>query len=194
MNNMTNFLKNKLNSVKNFDADDKILFIIKDIFQADCFENAVSMEQIIEKGIELGLTKDYFTEKWEGYKKGDHTWWLKIAVMAGVGTEEQLFSHEVKHLHRKKIQYTKGQRKANTMVYWYDPTQEHTVVLKKHKVTKKKAEVQKIADKVISESLEEKMQICAANPDKYVMIGNKRISVEWLNNNAEKAKELYGEF
>ena len=48
MNNMTNFLKNKLNSVKNFDADDKILFIIKDIFQADCFENAVSMEKIIE--------------------------------------------------------------------------------------------------------------------------------------------------
>lgn len=192
MNTMSDFLKNKLNSVKNFDADDKILFIIKDIFQANSSENAVSMEQIIEKAIELGLTKDYFSDKWEGYKNGDHTWWVKIAAMSGVGTEKDLHAHEVKHLHRKKVQHVKGQRKATAMMYWYDPTQEHTVVLKQSKVKTKKVELPKIADTIVIETVEQKKAICAANPDKYVMIGEKRISLDWLKNNKEKAQELYG--
>lgn len=182
-----------VNSVKNLDADDKILFIIKDVLNACDLDSAVTMEQVIEKGIELGLTKDYITENWEGYKKGDHTWWPKVAAMSGVGTKAELDAHEVPHLHRKKVRKNKVNRKSSVMVYWYDPNHKHTVVLKKDKVNKKVAVIPTIPDRYIEETLEQKQAICDANPGKYMMIGTKRISIEWITNNPEKAKALYGE-
>ena len=45
--------------------NDKIIYIIRDVFGASSADNAVTMEQIIAKGIELGLTKDRQIENWE---------------------------------------------------------------------------------------------------------------------------------
>lgn len=105
---------------------EKILSVL-DRLNAVSPETAVTTEQLVDKGIELGMTKDVFTENWHGHKEGDHPWWLLLASMSGVGSEEEVAKNNVPHLHRQKVKKVKNGRKTNVMVYWYDETYTHEI-------------------------------------------------------------------
>ena len=172
--------------------EEKILYIIKDVLGAKSPETGVTMEQVIAKGIELGLTKDNQVDNWEGYKEGDHPWWPTVAPMMGVGPASKVMENEEPYLHRMKVKMDGKQRKSNVMVYWYDRSHRHEVVRKSNKATKngKKVNV-KPEEKVevvtirafTSSEMESKV---AQNPDKYMIIGNKLFSKEFVRNHPEK--------
>ena len=69
--------------------DEKILNIL-DLMGAVSPETAVTTEQMIDRAIEEGVTKDIFTDGWHGHKEGDHPWWLLLAAMSGTGSEEEV--------------------------------------------------------------------------------------------------------
>lgn len=170
--------------------NEKILYIIKDVFKANSPDNAVTMEQIIAKGIELGLTKDNQIENWEGYKDGDHPWWPTIAPMMGVGSATAVSENEEPYLHRMKVKREGGKRKSNVMVYWYDRSHKHEVVRKSSKAKSKKIEPRP-EEKVVMVSKrsftnEEMEARVAQNPDKYVMINNKLFSRDFIKSHPEK--------
>lgn len=121
---------------KRMDEDEKILAMVE-LLGANSPETAVTMEQIIAKGIETGATDDYFRENWHGYKEGDHPWWQKVAPMMGVGTIEEVRAHDCPHLHRRQVKEMKGDRKTNVMRYWLDETMTHKQVIRQKKVKAK---------------------------------------------------------
>lgn len=171
--------------------NEKILYIIKDIFNARTPETAVTMEEIIGKGIEMGLTSDHQVENWEGYKEGDHPWWPVMAPMMGVGSVEAVMENEEPYLHRQKVQrVNESGRKTNVMVYWYDRSHRHEVVRKSNKAKAKKSastpSVNVVRETRMAFSASEMEARVAANPDKYVIIDSKLYLKEFVRNHPEK--------
>lgn len=119
--------KNKTDMNYNYLSDSENILIILDKMGAVSPETAITTEEIVEKGIELGMTKEVLTDHWHGHKEGDHPWWLLLAPMSGVGSETEVAKHDVPHLHRQKIQRMKNGRKTNVMVYWYDESYTHDI-------------------------------------------------------------------
>lgn len=171
----------KTRTFKGMTENEKILFVI-DTLGAKTPETAVTMEEIIAKGIELGATEDYFRENWHGYKEGDHPWWQKVSPMMGVGTREQVEANNEPYLHRKmKKSVKKSGRKTNVMIYWYDPSYEHKLVIREK--AKPTPEIKEIRKKFSNDEMEKKMQ---DNPGKYVVINNKLYLREFVLNHPEK--------
>lgn len=110
----------------NLNESEKILSVL-DKMGAVSPETAVTTEQMVGKGIELGMTKDVFTDNWHGHLEGDHPWWILLAAMSGTGSEEEVAKYNVPHLHRKKVKMVKNGRKTNVMVYWYDESYTHDI-------------------------------------------------------------------
>lgn len=179
--------------IKCMSENEKIVATIKELGAKD-FESAVTMEQIIEKGIQLGFTEDYNTECWNGYKEGDHPWWTVVAPMMGIGTDMSVKENEELHLHRQKVVKEGGSRKSNVMVYWFDPKSKHALVKRSNKASGKviKMAAATSFSEVKTLSDDEKMQLAENNSDKYRYINHKLISESWIQQNPEKFKALYG--
>ena len=111
----------------NYLSESEKILTVLDKMGAGSPETAITTEQMVEKGIELGMTKDIFTDNWHGHKEGDHPWWLLLAAMSGTGSEEEVAKYNVPHLHRQKVKMVKNGRKTNVMVYWYDESYTHEV-------------------------------------------------------------------
>jgi hypothetical protein len=175
--------------------DEKILTIL-DLMGAVSPETAVTTEQMVDKAIEEGATKDIFTDGWHGHKEGDHPWWLLLAAMSGTGSEEEVAKHNVPYLHRKKVPGVKNGRKTNVMVYWYDESYAHEITYTGKVYREKVAKQQEIKDllaktKNLPKSKEE-AQAKMMNDPNYVNMDGKFVKKEWMINHQEKAKELYG--
>lgn len=94
---------------KNFISENEcIMYIIKNVFGANSKETAVSLEDVINKGIELGYTED-----WPIDHVG-HPWYPHVSLMMGIGCESAVMENEEKSLHRFKMRTDKG-----TMAYGY---------------------------------------------------------------------------
>ena len=162
---------------------EKILSVL-DKLGAVSPETAVTTEQMVAKGIELGMTKDVFTENWHGHKEGDHPWWLLLAAMSGVGSEEEVAKYNVPHLHRQKVSAVKNGRKTKVMAYWYDESYEHEVTYTgkayKEKMMRKK-DIQDLLDRTrnLPKSKEERMEQMRRDP-RYLEIGDKFYSVKFI--------------
>ena len=182
-------------SYNHMTEDEKILSIL-DLMGAVSPETAVTTEQMVDKAIEEGATKDIFTDGWHGHKEGDHPWWLLLAAMSGTGSEEEVAKHNVPYLHRKKVPGVKNGRKTNVMVYWYDESYTHKITYTGKVYKEKMAKQQEIKDilaktKNLPKSKEE-AQAKMMNDPNYVNVDGKFIKKEWLINNPEKARALYG--
>lgn len=182
-------------SYNHMTEDEKILHIL-DLMGAVSPETAVTTEQMVDKAIEEGATKDIFTDGWHGHKEGDHPWWLLLAAMSGTGSEEEVAKHNVPYLHRKKVPGVKNGRKTQVFVYWYDESYAHEITYTGKVYREKVAKQQEIKDlitktKDLPKSKEE-AQAKMMNDPNYINVDGKFIKKEWLINNPEKARALYG--
>ena len=171
--------------------DEKILNIL-DLMGAVSPETAVTTEQMIDKAIEEGTTKDIFTDGWHGHKEGDHPWWLLLAAMSGTGSEEEVAKHNVPYLHRHRVRREKNGRKTNVMVYWYDESYAHEITYTGKVYREKIQKQQEIRDllqrtKNLPKNVDEAKARMSNNPD-FINIDGKFIRKEWIQNNPEKAK------
>lgn len=107
------------------DDSEKIMYIVEKVFKATTPETAVTMEQIVNKGIEMGITEDYP----RGRKDG-HPWWPHTSVMMGIGNPNAVSTWEELSLHRKKMHKQNG---GAVMVYWVDDSRCHEHVTRKSK-------------------------------------------------------------
>ena len=182
-------------SVRLYYDNEKILYIIKDVLGASSVENAVTMEEVIAKGIEMGLTSDHQIQNWEGYKQGDHPWWPVVAPMMGIGSAEAVSQNEEPYLHRQKVQRTlESGRKSNVMVYWYDRSHKHEVVRKSNKSAgkKKSAAVQApvVMETRVTFTPEQMEAKVAQNPDKYMISNGRLLLKAFVKTHPEKFDDL----
>ena len=153
-----------MSNYNHLSESEKILSVL-DKLDAVSPETAVTTEQMVAKGIELGMTKDIFTENWHGHKEGDHPWWLLLAAMSGVGSEEEVAKYNVPHLHRQKVSAVKNGRKTKVMAYWYDESYEHEVTY---------------TGKAYKEKMMRKKDIQMRQDPRYLEIGDKFYSVKFI--------------
>lgn len=174
---------------------DKILSIL-DLMGAVSPETGVTTEELVDRAIKEGATKDIFTESWHGHKEGDHPWWLLLASMSGVGSEEEVAKYNVPYLHREKVTRVKNNRKTKVYVYWYDESYTHQVTytgkVYQAKVQKEK-EIREILEKTkgMPKTKEESMAQKETDPN-YVNIDGKFVKKDWMVSHPDKARMLYG--
>ena len=182
-------MKTNINISNSMNDSDKIMNIIEKVFKATSPETAVSLEQVIEKGIQMGVAEDYPRGKEDG-----HPWYPHTSVMMGVGSADAVMNWEEIHLHRKKMHKTNGK---TCFFYWVDKSKVHQVVRRSAKAEGLKQVVkstyQTLPAVKVSLSMAEKIAKMEANPGKFRLIGEKLISESWIQNNPEKFQQLYGE-
>lgn len=180
--------------------NEKIMNIIEKVFNATSPETAVSMEQIIDKGIALGVTYSYPRGRADG-----HPWWPRTSLMAGVGSEAAVMENEEKHLFRQKMSKNGSRVK---MYYWVDRTKDHEVITRSSKATKADTKTELLNHIKTHSSpvpvgkdltIEEKFGYYNnAYPGCYTMTkniktGEKKIILNsWIERNPDKFMELYG--
>lgn len=181
-----------MGTMKFKDDNEKIVYVVKDIFNATTPENGVTMEQIVEKGIELGLTETYPRGKKDG-----HPWWPRTSVMMGVGSVEAVMANEEVHLHRKNVK--KEGEKGNVMIYWFDKKTKHEIIGRNtksqttKKITKNPNVVVDFGDIIHRRSVEENIAKYNADPTKYMLtFDGKLLLRSWVETHPENAKKLYG--
>lgn len=168
--------------------NDKIMNIIEKVFNATTPETAVSLEQVIEKGIEMGVAEDYPRGKEDG-----HPWYPRTSLMMGVGAVDAVMANEEMHLHRKKMHKTSG---STAFFYWVDKTRNHEVVRRSSKadgIKDVQSKYQELPKVKITLSMAEKLAKMEANPGMFRLVGEKLISESWIQNNPEKFQKMYGE-
>ena len=116
--------------------------------------------------------------------------------MSGTGSEEEVAKHNVPHLHRQRVRREKNGRKTNVMVYWYDESYAHDITYTGKTYKEKVQRQQEIKDilqrtKGLPKSADEAKARMASNSN-YINVNGKFIKKEWMQNNPEKAKSLYG--
>lgn len=180
-----------VNEIKRMEENDKIVFITEHVLGAVNEKTAVTMEQIIEKGIELGVTEDYPRGKEDG-----HPWFPRTSVMMGVGSKTAVESNEQLHLHRKKMKKTSG---GTAMFYWVDWKNPHEHVTRfsdaegTKKVSKKESVKPVVVEsRVIHQTFEQMKEKVSQHPDQFRMVNGKLISESWLQSHPDKALKLYG--
>lgn len=169
--------------------DEKIVYIVKEVFMATSPETAVTMEQIIEKGQEMGIAEDYPRGKEDG-----HPWYPRTSLMMGVGAVGAVMEHEEFHLHRKKVKKTGENQKGTAFVYWFDPFTKHEVVKRSTKASgTKKIETEDVIMakpvKLTEDMIRMRME---AEPGKYRLVNGKLVLESWIQANPEKFQKLYG--
>ena len=181
-------MKHNYNISNTMNDSDKIMNIISKVFNATTPETAVSLEQVIEKGIEMGVAEDYPRGKEDG-----HPWYPHTSLMMGVGSPEAVMNWEEIHLHRKKMHKTDGK---TCFFYWVDRTKVHQVVRRSSKAEGLKQvannKAQGLPGTRIPQTMAEKIAKMKANPGMFRLIGDKLISESWIKNNPEKVLTLYG--
>ena len=184
----TVYTHNIINNIFKMNDSDKIMYIIEKVFNATSPETAVTMEQVIEKGIKMGVTEDYPRGKEDG-----HPWYPHTSIMMGVGSPDAVMAWEEIHLHRKKMHKNNHR---SVFFYWVDKTKVHQVVRKSSKAEGSK----QVADSTytslpsvkVTLTMAEKIAKMNANPGMFRLVGDKLISESWIKNNPEKFLSLYG--
>lgn len=184
----TTYTHNIINNIFKMNDSDKIMYIIEKVFNATSPETAVTMEQVIEKGIKMGVAEDYPRGKEDG-----HPWYPHTSIMMGVGSPDAVMAWEEIHLHRKKMHKNNHR---SVFFYWVDKTKVHQVVRKSSKAEGSK----QVADSTytslpsvkVTLTMAEKIAKMNANPGMFRLVGDKLISESWIRNNPEKFLSLYG--
>lgn len=178
---------NYYNPLNRMNDSEKIMYIVEKVFKATSPETAVSMEQIIEKGIEMGIAETYPRGKEDG-----HPWYPHTSVMMGVGSANAVENWEEPYLHRRKMHKTTG---GVCMCYWVDKTKVHEIVRRSEQADGLKQAVKSTYEEFpavrVTLSLAEKIAKMEANPGKFRLIGEKLVSEAWINANPEKFKVMY---
>ena len=181
-------MKHIININNTMNDNEKIMNIISKVFNATNPETAVTLEQVIEKGIEMGVAEDYPRGKEDG-----HPWYPHTSVMMGVGSPTAVMNWEEIHLHRKKMHKTDGK---TCFFYWVDKTKTHQVVRRNSKAEGLKQAVkstyQSLPQVKVTLTMAEKIARMESNPGKFRLVGDKLISETWIRNNPEKFISLYG--
>lgn len=180
--------------------NEKIMNIIENVLGATSPATAVSMETIVNKGIELGATEFYP----RGRKDG-HPWWPRTSVMMGVGAPNAVAENEELHLHRQKM-YQNSKRPK--MCYWVDRTSEHAIVHRDSKASGSKTSQEPVKNVIINSPVPVGFTTLPATerfkyyeksyPGSFALVQTistgeiKVISRDWINKNPEKFMELYG--
>lgn len=172
----------------NYLSDSENILIVLDKMGAVSPDTAITTEEIVEKGIELGMTKDVFTDNWHGHKEGDHPWWLLLAPMSGVGSETEVAKHNVPHLHRQKVQRMKNGRKTNVMVYWYDESYTHKVTYtgKKYREKMEREAASRVTRRPGTFTLEQMEAKVKENPGEFMIVNGKLMSIKFILEHQEK--------
>ena len=174
----------------NYLSDSEKILIVLDKMGAVSPETAITTEEMVGKGIELGMTKEVLTDNWHGHKEGDHPWWLLLAAMSGTGSEEEVAKHNVPYLHRQKVQRMKNGRKTKVMVYWYDESYTHEITYTGKEYKQKlirQQEIKYVLEKTkgLPKSKEERMEQMRKDPN-YVEIDGKFYSAKFVIAHPEK--------
>ena len=174
----------------NYLSDSEKILIVLDKMGAVSPETAITTEEMVGKGIELGMTKEVLTDNWHGHKEGDHPWWLLLAAMSGTGSEEEVAKHNVPYLHRQKVQRMKNGRKTKVMVYWYDESYTHEITYTGKEYKQKlirQQEIRYVLEKTkgLPKSKEERMEQMRKDPN-YVEIDGKFYTAKFVVAHPEK--------
>jgi len=184
----TTYTQSIINNLNKMNDSDKIMYIVEKVFNATSPETSVTMEQVIEKGIEMGIAEDYPRGKEDG-----HPWYPHTSIMMGVGSPEAVMAWEEIYLHRKKM-HKNGHR--SVFFYWVDKTKIHQVVRKSSKADSSKQVANSTYTTLptvkVTLTLAEKIAKMEANPGMFRLVGDKLISESWIKNNPEKFLTLYG--
>lgn len=169
------------------DDNEKIMYIIEKILDARTPETGVTMEQIIAKGLELGLAMDYPRNL-----VGDHPWFPRMTIMMGVSKTGNIAEHEEPYLHRQRM---RRNSKVLAYHYWVDKKHRHVILEKDDSPSAKKTGTYKpspIPVGVDNLSVKEKFAYYEnACPGEYLLVGNKIVSAKWAEKHPEKFMELY---
>ena len=170
--------------------NDKIMYVIEKVLGAVTEDTAVCLEQVIEKGIELGITEDYPRGKEDG-----HPWWPRVSLMMGVGSRYAVDANEEFNLHRVKMvkERMPGQRTKASFFYWVDRRRRHESVSRKSKANGSRTFISQYGMKKTEYTESEKNEKVTASPDKFRLVKGKLLSVEWIEKNPEKFRMLYGD-
>lgn len=183
-------MKKTINSSSMFfnNENDKIMFILEHVFEAKNLETAVTLEQVINKGIEMNLC-----ETWPTDHVG-HPWYPHTSTMCGIHkTMGTLNGNYECHLHRAFVK--KEGHKTKVFVYWVDRTRKAEVIGKNGKPVTRNAKVVEKTPEIIRETkltftqdqMEKKM---AENPGIYVILNGKLYKREFVINHPEKFDQV----
>ena len=175
-------MKHNIANLNQMSENDKIMYVIEKVLNATSEKKAVTMRQVVDTAIEMGITEDYPRGREDG-----HPWWPHTAVMMGVGND----CWEEFYLHRKKMHKKNG---GCAMYYWVDRTKRHKDVSwsskaegvknTKKKVKKIECEYSKEVKKSFTqEEMEKKME---ENPGKYVTCDGRLFSAKFVIAHPEK--------
>jgi len=175
-----------INSTKMFfnNENDKIMFIIEHVFNAKNLETAVTMEQVIEKGIEMNLCETYPRGKEDG-----HPWYPHTSTMCGIHPEGTLNGNYEPYLHRAFVK--RNSKKSKVFVYWVDKTKKAEVIGRNGKPVTRQAKVAKITPDIIRETRraftrEEMDKRMEENPGMYVIFNDKLYMKDFVIKHPEK--------
>lgn len=181
-------MNSTMNTTRHFiDDNEKIMYIIEKVLNARTPETGVTMEQIIAKGLELGLAMDYPRNL-----VGDHPWFPRMTIMMGVSKAGNIAEHEEPYLHRQRM---RRNSKVLAYHYWVDKSHRHAILDKDDSPSMKKEVVYNPSPVPVGMNemtAEEKFSYYeTACPGKYLLVAGRIVSVEWALKHAEKFNELY---
>ena len=176
-------MKHNITAISNMSENDKIMYVIEKVLNATSEKKAVTMRQIVDTAIKMGITHDYPRGRADG-----HPWWPHTAVMMGVGND----CWEEYYLHRKKMHKKEG---GVAMFYWVDRSHRHNDVSWSDKADGVKNAKKKVKKAAVSEyykevrktftpkQMEDKMNLY---PGMYVIQDDKLYSTKFVVNHPEK--------
>lgn len=175
-----------INSSKMFfnNENDKIMFIIEHVFEAKSLETAVTLEQVIEKGIEMNLCETYPRGKEDG-----HPWYPHTSTMCGIHQNGTGNGNYEPYLHRAFVK--RDGSKVKTFVYWVDKTKKAEVIGRNGKAVTRKAKVMEKTPEIIRETKmsftpDEMKRKMEENPGMYVILNGKLYKRDFVLNHPEK--------
>lgn len=176
-------MEHNIAAINNMSDNDKIMYVIEKVLNATSEKKAVTMRQVVDTAIKMGITEDYPRGREDG-----HPWWPHTAVMMGVGNN----CWEEFYLHRKKMHKKEG---GCAMFYWVDRSHRHNTVAwsdKAEGVKNSKKKVKKIETTVYHKEvrksftpkeIEAKMNLY---PGMYVIQDEKLYSTKFVVTHPEK--------
>lgn len=165
--------------------NDRIMFLIEKVFNANSLETAITMEQVIEKGIEMNLCETYPRGKEDG-----HPWYPHTSTMCGIHKDGTLNGNYECYLHRAFVK--RNGSKTKVFVYWVDRTRKAEVIGRNGKPVNRQAKVEeKKTPEIIWErkgtytpdQMEAKVK---ENPNKFMIVDNKLMSIKFILDHPEK--------
>lgn len=178
-----------MNTLNSMNENEKIMNIIEKVFKATNPETSVTLEQVIEKGIEMGVAEDYPRGKEDG-----HPWYPRTSVMMGVSDNvNALMENEEFHLHRRKM---RKNGKGCAFFYWVDRTKMHKTVKRNQKAEGNKDVAKSnysfTYNSPVPGTPEMMQKTMAENPGKFRMVNGKLVSEDWIAKNPDKFQRMYG--